>query len=218
MDMCSSWRWASVTAAMLTGVPSLLGAVRLDLTDTYGATGSFVPYLAGQEVDFQVHLRISGNEEVTGYTFFLLSDVPGAWRIVGRTNGSAVITEFLTSNSVLTHSAFNVLNPVNGADIGARAPDANPPGMGAVSAPGENSIQIITLYAQQDLCCGDLWITDASWYDRSGQQHLFDGLGIYIIGIPEPGYGWLLALAWLVPLWRGRYGTGGQRRRRLVRT
>jgi hypothetical protein len=188
--------------ALLAMAPVAFGEVTLDLNDTNGDAVRMTPVANGEVLTLTIDLGITGSEAVAGYTYFLHSSVPGAFRITGRTNNSAIIADFTSSNAAVTNALFNSLNPRNGNDLGATGPAIGVPELDAEFAPGLDDIMTITLTAQQDVdaavisISGSSDVTVASWSDLDGNQTAFASVGTYTI-LPEPVSALLLVLGGL---------------------
>jgi hypothetical protein len=182
--------------ALLAMVPSAFGAVNLMLNDGGGSDSRNTPVASGATLVLTVDMGITGAEGVAGYTYFLESSVPGAFRITGRTNNSAVITDVTSSNAVVVNAAFNSLNPKNGVDLGATAPVTGIPELDALYTPGENDIMTITLTANMDVDAAVITVSSASWNTTDGTQLVFNQQGSYTI-TPEPVSALLLVLGGL---------------------
>ncbi|GMU21219.1 MAG: hypothetical protein AMXMBFR13_13120 [Phycisphaerae bacterium] len=164
--MFKAWqRFVAIAVAFACG-PGAFGAVSLTLTDADAPPTSNLR--AGDILRLHLNLGNSSCQEVFGYTFFLGTDQPGAFRITGRTNNSALILDLTTSDAIVTHPDFNLLNPLNGKDLGATAyfHGVEPP----FPVCGEPAIQTITFTAQRNVGAFQIFIANASWNDRSGEH------------------------------------------------
>ncbi|GMU23981.1 MAG: hypothetical protein AMXMBFR13_40580 [Phycisphaerae bacterium] len=182
--------------ALLAMVPSAFGAVTLALVDGDGNSIRNTPVLAGQTLTLNLNLGIEGPEDVAGYTFFLTSDVPGAFRITGRTINNDVLADATTSNTILLNASFNELNPTNARDVGATGPASGIPELDALFDPGANAVQTIVLTAQVDVPAAQIMITGGSWNNQEGINTDPDQMLGYTI-VPEPVSALLLVLGGL---------------------
>lgn len=186
--------------ALLAMVPAAFGEVTLDLNDTNGDAVRMTPVSNGEVLTLTIDLGITGAEAVAGYTYFLHSSVPGAFRITGRSNNSAIVADYTSPGA--TNNLFNLLNPRNGLDLGATGPGFGIPELDAEFAPGLDDIMTLTLTAQMDVPAAVISIsgssdaTAASWSDMDGFQFAFASVGTYTI-VPEPVSALLLVLGGL---------------------
>jgi hypothetical protein len=193
-------RFVAIAVAFACG-PGALGAVSLTLTDAGAPPTSNLR--AGDVLRLHLNLGITNYTEVFGYTFFLGTNQPGAFRITGRTN-NGLISDLTTPNTMVTLPDFNLLNPLNGKDLGATGTLGGPDWPWEYFwAMGEPAMQTITLTAQQDLGAFQIFLANASWNGLDGTQYPFDALGGY--AWPEPCTA-LLLMAGMVVLVRKRKG------------
>jgi len=196
-------------AAFLCCAAPAWATVSLTLSDTSGAPNSQVVG-AGQTFSFTVNL-VSTSEQTDGVDYYLTTpNGSGFFSITGRNTAGGMYNDPLYfSDTVVTSSPSNILNPRNDNDLGGLAT--------TTQGAGTKLVANLTLLVDPATPNGIYTINTTSnpgegWLDPSSVDHPFTSHGAFTVSVPEPTTGLGLALLALSGCIRRRGHHRGRRR------